>query len=414
MKKKVIRWIFALLVLGIIGLIVGKKSGWFGENLVEVEISEAKAISIQQKVSATGKIYPETEVKLSSDVSGEIIELPVKEGQQVKKGDLLVKINPDIIQSALHQAQAGMQNVASQLKQAEANEEKARVNFERNQELYNKGVISKSEWEAIDTEYKVAKASVNAAYYNLQSASANVKQAQDNLARTMIYAPMDGTVSKLSSEIGERVVGTAQMTGTEILRIADLTRMEVEVEVNENDIVKLALGDEVDIDVDAYPKRSFKGEVTEIANSAAADLGADQVTNFKVKIKILPDSYKDLMEVDKENAAPFRPGMTATVDIITEIKDNIIGLPIGAIVMKSLSDYSVSKSEKTNEDAEERVESIFVFRDSKVYLQQVETGIQDNRNIEILSGVSEGDQIVTGPYSTVSRLLKDEQEVIKK
>lgn len=412
MNKKLIRWIFAILILAIVFLIVGKKSGWFGEDLVEVEVSEAKTMEIQQKVSATGKIYPETEVKLSSEVSGEIVELPVKEGQQVKKGDLLVKINPDIIQSALHQAQASMQNVASQLNQAEANEERARINFDRNQDLYSKGVISKAEWEAIDTEYKVAKANVRAAYYSLQSASANVKQAQDNLARTTIYAPMDGTVSMLNSEVGERVVGTAQMTGTEILRIADLMRMEVEVEVNENDIVKVALGDEVDINVDAYPKRNFKGEVTEIANSAAADLGADQVTNFKVKIKILPESYKDLTEGEPECYAPFRPGMTATVDIITEVRTNVIGLPIGAIVMKNISDYP---SDAQFDDAvDDRLESIFVYRDSKVYLQQVETGVQGNRNIEILSGVSEGDQIVTGPYSTVSRLLKDAQEVTKK
>lgn len=409
MKKRVIRWIIILIILLVVGMVYGKKQGWFGENLETVEVASVKVMAIDQLVSATGKIYPETEVKLSSEVSGEIIELPVREGQQVSKGDLLVRINPDLVQSALSQSRAGMQNTQAQHTQALASEFKAKIAFDRNQSLYDKGVISASEWEAIETDYKVAKASVQSAYYNVQSALANVKQAEDNLARTTIYSPMDGTVSMLTSELGERVVGTAQMTGTEILRIANLLRMEVEVEVNENDIVKVSLGDKTKINVDAYPRRHFTGEVTEIANSADAELKADQVTNFKVKIKILPESYQDLIEGKSENYSPFRPGMTATVDIITQQVTDALTVPIGAIVMKDKDDFKQETPSLENED--DKTESLFVYQDGKIILRQVETGIQDSKNIEITKGIKEGDKVVVGPYATVTRLLRDEQRV---
>ena len=409
MKKKVIRWIVILVILLVVGLVYGKKSGWFGTDLELVEITSVEALSIDQSVSATGKIYPQTEVKLSSEVSGEIIDLPVREGQQVNKGDLLVRINPDLIQSALSQSRAGMQNSQAQHTQAKANEAKAEIAYNRNKSLFEKGVISASEWEAIETDYKVAKATVSSAYFNVQSALANVKQAEDNLARTTIYSPMDGTVSMLSSELGERVVGTAQMTGTEILRIANLRQMEVEVEVNENDIVKVALGDKAKINVDAYPRRQFSGLVTEIANSAGADLKADQVTNFKVKIQILPESYEDLLEGQSESYSPFRPGMTATVDIITMQVPEALTVPIGAIVMKGKSDFT--EEVPTLEEEEDKVESIFVYQNNKVTLRQVVTGIQDSRNIEIKEGLQEGDKIVVGPYATVTRTLRDGQEV---
>jgi len=409
MKKGIIRWTIVIIILLVVVLVYGKKSGWFGTDLEMVEIATVETTSIDQLVSATGKIYPETEIKLSSEVSGEIIELPVREGQQVSKGDLLVRLNPDLIQSSLSQSQAAMQNAQAQHTQAKANEMKAEIAFNRNKSLFEKGVISASEWEAIETDYKVAKASVSSAYYNVQSALANVKQAQDNLARTTIYSPMDGTVSMLSSELGERVVGTAQMTGTEILRIADLLRMEVEVEVNENDIVKVSLGDKTKINVDAYPRRQFTGEVTEIANSADANLQADQVTNFKVKVKVLPESYEDLLEGQPENFSPFRPGMTATVDIVTMQVPNALAVPIGAIVMKGKEDFKEQKPE-LKEDTD-KVESVFVFNNNKVALRQVETGIQDSKNIEITKGLQEGDKIVVGPYATVTRTLRDGQEV---
>lgn len=410
MKKRAIRWIIVSIILLVVGLVFGKKQGWFGENFEEVEVALVEVKTIEQLVSATGKIYPETEVKLSSEVSGEIIDLPVREGQQVSKGELLVRINPDLIQSALSQSRASMQNTEAQHTQALANEAKAKIAFDRNKNLFDKGVISASEWESIETEYKVAKATVESAYFNVQSALANVKQAEDNLARTTIYAPMDGTVSMLSSELGERVVGTAQMTGTEILRIADLLRMEVEVEVNENDIVKVALGDKAEINVDAYPKRKFKGEVTEIANSADADLKADQVTNFKVKIKILPTSYEDLLEGKATNYSPFRPGMTAAVDIVTKQVQNALSVPIGAIVMKSKEDFTQEEAPEFDEK-EDKTESVFIYQDGKVSLRQVETGIQDSKNIEIKEGLQEDDSVVVGPYTTVTRILKDGLQV---
>lgn len=410
MKKRAIRWIIVSIILLVVGLVFGKKQGWFGENFEEVEVALVEVKTIEQLVSATGKIYPETEVKLSSEVSGEIIDLPVREGQQVSKGELLVRINPDLIQSALSQSRASMQNTEAQHTQALANEAKAKIAFDRNKNLFDKGVISASEWESIETDYKVAKATVESAYFNVQSALANVKQAEDNLARTTIYAPMDGTVSMLSSELGERVVGTAQMTGTEILRIADLLRMEVEVEVNENDIVKVALGDKAEINVDAYPKRKFKGEVTEIANSADADLKADQVTNFKVKIKILPTSYEDLLEGKAANYSPFRPGMTAAVDIVTKQVQNALSVPIGAIVMKSKEDFTQEETPEFDEK-EDKTESVFIYQDGKVSLRQVETGIQDSKNIEIKEGLQENDPVVVGPYTTVTRILKDGLQV---
>ena len=261
MKKKTLIWVFVIIAILIVFLIVGKKAGWFGKSgdFKEVEITQIAPIDIVETVAATGKIQPEVEVALSSEVSGEIIELPVVEGQKVQKGDLLVKINPDLIQAAVSQSQAGLQNVRAQYSQAQASEKNAKLTYERNKALFEKGVISKAEWDKSVADYDMATANARAAYYNVQSASANVKQSMDNLSRTTIYAPMSGTVSKLSMEVGERVVGTAQMAGTEILRVANLQNMEVEVDVNENDIVKVSVGDSTLVEVDAYLKREFKG-----------------------------------------------------------------------------------------------------------------------------------------------------------
>ncbi len=414
MKKKTLIWIVAIVVLLIVLLIVGKKAGWFGKSgdYKEVEITKIEPIDITETVAATGKIQPEVEVALSSEVSGEIIELPVTEGQTVEKGDLLVKINPDLIQAAVSQSQAGLQNVRAQLSQAQASEKNARLNYERNKALFEKGVISKSEWDKSVADYDMAQANAKAAYYNVQSASANVKQSVDNLARTTIYAPMSGTISKLSVELGERVVGTAQMAGTEIVRVANLENMEVEVDVNENDIVKIALGDSTVVEVDAYLKREFKGIVTEIANSAESALAADQVTNFKVKVRILPQSYQDLLEGKPESFSPFRPGMTATVDIITNRKKNVIGVPISAIVIKSdTTDTKKSTTPEIGNTATEKFEAVYVKDGENAKLRVVKTGIQDDSNIEILSGLKEGETVITGPYNTVTKLLKQGDKV---
>lgn len=410
MKKKTLIWISVGVILLLVLLIGGKKAGWYGKSgdFKEVEIAKIEPIDIIETVAATGKIQPETELALSSEVSGEIIELPLKEGQVVEKGDLLVKINPDLIQAAVSQSQAGLQNVRAQLSQAEASETNAQLNFNRNKTLFEKGVISKSEWDKSVADYDMAKATKKAAYYNVQSAAANVKQSVDNLSRTTIYSPMSGTISKLSVELGERVVGTAQMAGTEIVRVANLQNMEVVVDVNENDIVKVSVGDSTNVEVDAYLKREFKGVVTEIANSAESSLSADQVTNFKVKVRILPDSYKDLTEGKPESYSPFRPGMTATVDIVTNRKKNIIGVPISSIVIKT--DTTATRSER-NTASSEKFEAVYVKVGEEAKLRVVKTGVQDDSNIEIISGLKEGETVITGPYNTVTKLLNPGDKV---
>jgi HlyD family secretion protein len=418
MKKKTIIWIIVIVTILLIVLIGGKKAGWFGKNgnFKQIEVTNISLIDIIETVAATGKIQPEVEIKLSSEVSGEIIKLPIIEGQQVKKGDLLVSINPDLVQAQVNQSQASLQNIKAQLTQAEANLNNLKLNFERNKSLYEKGVISKSEWERTFTDYEVAKANVKSAYYNVQSAESSVKQSRDNLARTSIFAPRDGTISKLSVELGERVVGTAQMAGTEIVRVANLNNMEVEVDVNETDIVKVNVGDSTIVEVDAYLKREFKGIVTEIANTAENTLSVDQVTNFKVKVRILPESYKDLSADKPENSSPFRPGMTATVDIITNKKENIIGVPISAIVIKT--DTSSAKRKKivkeTISSKTEKFECVFVKIGDVAKLRVITTGIQDDSNIEITSGLKEGDEVITGPYNTVTKILKSGDQVESK
>ncbi|MBT3918989.1 MAG: efflux RND transporter periplasmic adaptor subunit [Flavobacteriaceae bacterium] len=418
MKKKTIIWIIVIVTILLIVLIGGKKAGWFGKsgNFKQIEVTNISLIDIVETVAATGKIQPEVEIKLSSEVSGEIIKLPIIEGQQVKKGDLLVSINPDLVQALVNQSQASLQNIKAQLTQAEANLNNLKLNFERNKSLYEKGVISKSDWERTYTDYEVAKANVKSAYYNVQSAESGVKQSRDNLARTSIFAPRDGTISKLSVELGERVVGTAQMAGTEIVRVANLNNMEVEVDVNETDIVKVNVGDSTIVEVDAYLKREFKGVVTEIANTAENTLSVDQVTNFKVKVRILPESYKDLSADKPENSSPFRPGMTATVDIITNKKENIIGIPISSIVIKT--DTSSAKSKKiikeTISSKTEKFECVFVKIGDIAKLRVITTGIQDDSNIEITSGLNEGDDVITGPYNTVTKILKSGDKVESK
>lgn len=408
MSRKTLIIIIVLAVVGLIALVMARKSGVIGGDgdFRTVEITKIEPIDIVETVAATGKIQPEVEVKLSSEVSGEIIDLLVIEGQQVKKGDLLLRVNPDLIQASLSQSQASLQSIRANLSQAEASLENAKLNYDRNKALFEKGVISKSEWDRSVQDYEVAKANRQSAYYNVQSAAASVKQNRDNLGRTTIYAPMDGTISKLDVELGERVVGTAQMAGTEILRVADLSNMEVEVDVNENDIVKVALGDSTIVEVDAYLKREFKGVVTEIANSAESSLTADQVTNFKVKVRILEESYADLIEGKSENYSPFRPGMTATVDIITEKKQQTIGVPISAIVIRTDTTATKGPRVKTTESAtQEKFECVFVKNGEEAKIRVVTTGIQDDTNIEITSGLEAGDEVVTGPYNTVTKLL---------
>ncbi|UGS21447.1 efflux RND transporter periplasmic adaptor subunit [Flavobacterium cyclinae] len=424
MSKKTI-YILSGSAVGLILLLVGlKKGGVIGNNddSKVVELSKVTQTTIVETVSATGKIQPEIEVKLSSEVSGEIIALPIKEGQQVKKGDLLVKINPDIYESGVNRSVASMSTTKAGLSQAEAQVKEAKANYDRNKKLFEKGIISKSEWDRIVSTYEVAVANKQSAYYQVQSASATVTEANDNLRRTTIYAPADGTISLLNVELGERVLGTQQMAGTEILRIANLNNMEVEVDVNENDIVKVNIGDSANIEVDAYLKREFKGIVTSISNSASTALTADQVTNFKVKVRILKESYQDLLEGKPENYSPFRPGMTATVDIITKRKENIIAVPISAVVIKddttSVKKDVVAELEKQEKEQkgtapknDKKFECVFVKVGDKAKLRVVKTGIQDDTNIEIISGLKSGEEIITGPYTTVSKDLVSNDKV---
>jgi HlyD family secretion protein len=422
MTKK-IKIIITVIVVLLLALVAGKSMGLFGKkgNFKVVEIKKVTLIDITETVSATGKIQPEVEVKISSEVSGEILDLPYKEGQQVEKGDLLVRVNPDLIQSAVSRSQASYQNVKAGLEQADASLKEAKANYDRSKSLFDRGVISKADWDRAIAAFETATAARSSAYYSVKSAAATVNEAKDNLGRTTIYAPMSGTISLLNVELGERVVGTQQMAGTEILRVANLNNMEVEVDVNENDIVKVQIGDSTLVEVDAYLKKEFKGVVTEIANSAAGALTADQVTNFRVKVRILEESYADLLEGKPETYSPFRPGMTATVDIITNKINNSIAVPISSIVIKTESQMTKEKKEndvlgsqdiKTEDD--ERFECVFINDNGVARLEKVKTGIQDDTNIEIMSGLSEGDEIITGPYDMVSKTLKPGDKIEKK
>lgn len=418
-KKKI--YILVGVVVGLILLLVTLKSkGVIGsnDNGTEVETAKVDEITIIETVSATGKIQPEIEVKISSEVSGEIIALPIKEGQVVKKGDLLVKINPDLYTSGYNRTISNLSGSKAGLSQADATFKEAKASYDRSKTLFDKGIISKSDWDKAIAAFEGAKASKESAYYNVQSANATVKEAKDNLGRTTIYAPADGTISSLGVELGERVLGTQQMTGTEILRVANLNNMEVEVDVNENDIVKISIGDSTKIQVDAYLKKEFKGIVTSISNSASTTTTADQVTNFKVKVRILKESYQDLLEGKPVTYSPFRPGMTATVDIITKRKENVIGVPISSIVVKA--DTAATKKFEMKEEPEDKkvaaksdkkFECVFVKDGNKAKIRIVKTGIQDDTNIEVVSGLKKGDVVIVGPYTTVTKDLNSGDKV---
>jgi len=422
MSKKRIYSIVAIVAVIIIVLVTLKSKGIIGktEDGKEVETAKADEITIVETVSATGKIQPEIEVKISSQVSGEIIELPVKEGQMVKKGQLLVKINPDLYTSGLNRSVSNYSGTKSGLSQADASFREAEASYERNKKLYEKGIISKSDWDKAIASFEVAKANKQTAYYNVQSASASVKEAKDNLGRTTIYSPNDGTISKLSVELGERILGTQQMAGTELLRVANLNNMEVEVDVNENDIVKVHIGDSTKIQVDAYLKKEFKGLVTSISNSSSTATTADQVTNFKVKVRILKESYQDLIAGKPASYSPFRPGMTATVDIITKRKEKVLGVPISSVVIKS-DTAAVKKMEIKPDDAnkiktksDKKFECVYVKDGNKAKIRIIKTGIQDDTNIEVVSGLKKGDEIITGPYTTVTKDLNSGDKVVIK
>ena len=407
-KSKKKKYILPLIIVVIIILAVMKSCGVFGSNekIDQVDTQQATTATIVQIVTASGKIKPSTEVKIAPEVSGEITQFTVKEGDEVKKGQLLVQIKQDIYISAVNRAQAAVQQSIAALEQSAARLKESESEYKRSKLLFESGTIARADWEATEANYKVARLTYDASKSSLESARATLKEAEDNLMRTQIFAPIDGTISQLNVEAGERVVGTAQMAGTEVLRVANLDSMEVEVTVGENDIVKLAVGNPVDIEVDAYWGKRFKGRVTEIASSAAnvtETSSADQVTNFNVKIIILEDSYRDLVEEKNLLHTPFKPGMTASVEIESDRKDSILVAPIRAVSTRQVKD-STDGSTRTRE-------VVFVLQDGKALQKEVETGIQDDENIEILHGIEPGETLITGPYSLVSKTLHDGQSV---
>jgi len=426
-SKKILRYAIILAVVFVILAIVGKKVGWFGkEEITKVAVEKAEKRTIIETITANGKVQPETEVKLSPEVSGEIVELNVIEGDHVDKGKLLVKIKPDIYISGRDRATAAVNSAKSRLAQAEAQSIQSELSYKRNKTLWEQKAISESEYENALASYKVGLAELESAKYSVKSAEASLNEAQEELIKTNIYAPMTGTVSMLNVELGERVLGTSMMTGTELMRIADLNRMEVKVEVNENDIVRVSMNDTAIIEVDAFLGEKFKGIVTEIANSAnTAGLATDQVTNFDVKVFLLESTYKHLFEQGYIN--PFRPGMSANVDIQTDTKADILTIPIQAVTTRSdsaltaQSDKEADKSEKndTIENAdqkkestdEENLEIVFVAKDGKAVLRKVKTGIQDNTYIEVIEGIELDEDIITAPYAAISKKLKDNDPI---
>jgi HlyD family secretion protein len=439
-------WILGGIVILLVGgLLVAKSAGWIGkEKEEEATFSKAQKADIVERVSASGKVQPEVEVKISPDVSGEIIELKVHEGDSVVKGQLLLRIRPDNYESlvarakaAVDQARASYEQTKASVGQMEAQLARAQADYNRNKKLYGDKVISDADFETSEANFKVARQNVESARSNVdasrfavESAQAGLRDAGENLRKTTIYAPSSGIISKLGVELGERVVGTSQMAGTEMLRIANLNNMEVRVNVNENDIVRVNVGDSALIDVDAYTYsgRKFKGIVTSIANTAnglggsvsAAATATDAVTEFEVKIKILPESYMDLVDRSKKRSFPFRPGMTASVEVITERKNGVLSVPIAAVTTRTEEKKTTESEEpvvtNTNQRPKEEKpkEVVFVNKAGVVEMREVKTGISDFENIEVISGLKEGEEVVSGPFLLVSKNLKAGDKVKKK
>ena len=411
--KKLLRYSLIAVVVLIVLAVVGKKVGWFGkEEVIEVAVEKAKRRDIIETITANGKVQPETEIIISPDVSGEIVDLKVREGDMVNLGQLLARIKPEVYISARDRSLAALNSSKARFSQAEAQFIQKELDYNRNKKLWEQQAISESVYETALATYQIAKAELDAAKYSVKSAEAALSESQENLIKTSIYAPMTGTISMLLVETGERVIGAQMMTGTEMMRIADLNRMEVMVEVNENDIVSVNMEDTAMIEVDAFLGQKFKGIVTEIANSAkTTGLTTDQVTNFEVKIFILRESYQTLYNEGYVN--PFRPGMSATVDIMTKIESDVLSVPIQAVTTRSDSSL-VEGSEETEEteevkddEEEEMNEVVFIVNDeSKAEFVKIKTGIQDNNYIQILEGVEEDDEIITAPYNAISKKLK--------
>lgn len=451
-KSNRLWWILGgIVALLVIFLLVAKAQGWIGkEKPIEVEFVKVGKTDITETVSASGKIQPEVEVKITPDVPGEIIALYVKEGDSVRKGQLLLKIQPEnyisVTQRAeavVNQTKANAEQAKSVISQSEARLARTQAEYNRQKRLFDDKVVSASDLEIAETNLKVArqdleaaKSSVEASKFNIKSAEASLKDASENLRKTSIYAPMNGIVSKLAVELGERVVGTSQMAGTEILRIANLNNMEVRMNVNENDIVRVSSGDTAIIDVDSYSMtgKKFRGIVTQIANTAngsgnsLTSAATDAVTEFEVRIKILASSYSELIDRKAKRVYPFKPGMTATVDIVTEKKIGVLSVPIAAVTTRGADDAMAKDDSKGPKDDEPKVnepkptkkdkpkEVVFIHDGDKVKMREVKTGITDTAagTIELIEGLKAGEEIVSGPFIAVSKKLKDGDLVMKK
>lgn len=420
LSRKKLYTLIAIAVLVVIALVAMISSGQ-REKPIEVTTDKAVRKSITQLVTATGKIQPEVEVKIAPEVSGEIVEIPVREGQLVRKGQLLLRIRPDSYQAQVESQQASYNSARSASTRNRAELERAESDYRRIQSLYDRGLVSEAERRNAQTTYDMAKAALESSRFEIQRAAGAVAQIREALSKTVIYAPSDGTISALNSRVGERVVGTSQFAGTEVMRIADLDHMEARVNVNENDVVNVKVKDKVRVSVDAYPDRVIDGFVREIAATALTRNAGTQeeVTNFEVKISIPDRSLR------------LRPGMSATADIETATVRDVVAVPIQSVTVRSTdSDLSPEEREKqrvpdegadvTNERMEkareraekEKLQRVVFLRDGDtVRMQKVETGIADNTHIEIKSGVKPGDEVVSGSYTAISRRLKDKAKI---
>ncbi|MEO6843734.1 MAG: efflux RND transporter periplasmic adaptor subunit [Ginsengibacter sp.] len=442
--NKTLKWTIIILGILIVLLIVLKKTGVIGKDeAIKVTAEKVASRTIVETVNASGKVYPEVEVKLSPDISGEIVELEVAEGDSVKKGQVVAKIYGDIYVTQRDQAEAIVKQQQAQLADAqasigalEANLNQAKETYNMQKQLYDEKVISRNEFNTADAAYKSAVANLQAAKEGIvgssagvQSAQAALQKANKDLRLATLVSPMNGIVSLLSVKKGERVVGSSMMAGTEMMRIADMSKMEVRVDVGENDVPKVHLGDSATIEVDAYNDRKFTGVVTQIASSnngasTQSDLSntSTDVTNYKVYIRLNPESYQDLISPKKR--LPFRPGMSASADIQTKTHTNVLSIPINAVTTREKSDSAKNNSmndatanNTSNVDNSSSSDNdldvvVFILRaDGTVAKQKVKTGIQDINYIEITDGLKEGDEVITGPYEVVSKTLKNGDKV---
>ncbi len=426
-NKKVIKYSVIALVIVIIGLLIAKKQGFIetGET-ISVSTEVAKLRTITETISANGTIEPETQIKISPDVSGEIVELNIKEGDKVTKGQLLVKIKPEAYLAMSEKMEATLNNAKSNLGSSKARYIQAKAKFKsdslsykRKEQLWYEKLISKEEFEVAESQYLSSKSEVDANYQNVLSAqfsvkstAASLKESNDNLLKTNIFSPADGTISSLLVEKGERVVGTTQFAGTEILKIANLQNMIVKTKINENDILKVNIGDTAKIEIDAYLNRKFLGVVTEISSSAnITGTTTEQVTNFNVEIRILPESYKDLQLKLPKHISPFKPGMSASVEINTKTVFKALSVPIQSVTTRD--DTSSLKKIIKKDNKTELFECVFIYKDGKVKLQKVVTGIQDQDYIQIIQGLKNNDEIINAPYTAISKDLYNGVKVKK-